>query len=452
MIEIGREPTVTSAFRRLSEVMGGMAAIVLLVWLIRGLVSIGNYSEYLLLAGFGFVFLGRVFDTKTNSGAGRAVSTFLWNMTATSIIVILLIWFLGWIAGIQSDALPVVISNKVPDLVVAAVVTGLGAYAADRLSRGMRRAVASRPPFVVSEGNGPSMGGAKLSVKRDTVGLPIKRSGLTFGCVLLGDVSASFETPMGMVSASLGGPVTTMGIPFEGRKVGDSEVVKMTGKSPRQLMDETQVDPTVRFRRREWGRHGHSEEHVDLPFVHIHEDGVEEVVEVGPIKVREGPGGGHVKIGPFEFDSDGKPRSYSAWIAKGAGDSYVRKDGFEITAKWNGSSLSFESGSMTLAVGSDSFSYSPFEVKTISPLHTLRVTQDKVSLDTRKFTLNISGDKVVLRAEDKTTSTDSKALADDLRALLTETAKGQVKDVMEGVPIDLSEMLTKTEEVLSKHA
>jgi hypothetical protein len=130
----------------------------------------------------------------------------------------------------------------------------------------------------------------------------------------------------------------------------------------------------------------------------------------------------------------------------------VRKDGFEITAKWNGSSLSFESGSMTLAVGSDSFSYSPFEVKTISPLHTLRVTQDKVSLDTRKFTLNISGDKVVLRAEDKTTSTDSKALADDLRALLTETAKGQVKDVMEGVPIDLSEMLTKTEEVLSKHA
>lgn len=450
MIEIGREPRITSAFRRFSEVMGGMAAIVLLVWLIRGLVGIESYSLYLLLAGFGFVFLGRIFDTKTNSGAGRAISSFLWNLTAVSIIVILLIWFLGWIAGIQSDTLPAVISTKVPDLVIAAVVTGLGAYAAGKLSRGVRQATASQPAFVVREGAGPSMGEAKLSVKHDTVGLPIKRSGLAFGCVLLGDVSASFETPMGMVSASLGSPVTTMGIPFQGNRVGDAEVVKMTGKTPRQLVVETQVDPTVRFRRHEWGRRGHYES-VDLPFIHVHEDGVEEVVEVGPIKVREGPGGGHVRLGPFEFDSEGKSSSYSAWIAKGAGDSYVRREGREVSAKWNGSSLSVDGSLMTLTVGSDSFSYSPTEVKTSSPLHTLRVTQDKVTLDTRKFTLNISGDKVVLRAEDKTTSTDSKALASDLRALLTETAKGQVKDVMEGVPIDLSEMLTSTEEVLSKH-
>jgi hypothetical protein len=450
LIEIGREPTITSAFRRLSDVMGGMAAIVLLVWLIRGLVGIESYSLYMLLAGFGFILLARLFDTKTNAGAGRATSSFLWNLTATSIIVILLIWFLGWVAGIQSDTLPAVISTKVPDLVIAAVVTGLGAYAAGKLGRGTRHATASRLAFVVHEGNGPSIGGAKLSVRRDTVGLPIKQSGLTFGCVLMGDLSASFETPMGAVTASLAGPVTTMGIPFLGNRIGASEVVKMTGKTPKQLAAETQVDPEVRFRRPGWGRYGRTES-VDLPFVHIREDGIEEVVEVGPIKVREGPGGAHVKLGPFDFDADGKPSYFGRWIAKGAGDSYVRRDGREISAKWNGSSLTLDGSSMTLAVGSDSFSYSPIEVKTISPLHTLRVTQDKVTLDTRKFALNVSGDKVVLRAEDKTTSTDSKALAGDLRALLTETAKSQVKDVMEGVPIDLSEMLTSTEEVLSKH-
>jgi hypothetical protein len=450
LIEIGREPRLTSAFRRLSEVMGGMAALVLLVWLIRGLVGIQPYSLYLLLASFGFIFLGRVFDTKTNAGAGRAVSSFLWNLTAVSIIVVLLIWFLGWIAGIQSDVLPPVVSSKIPDLVIAAVVTGLGAYAAGKLSRGPRYATASQHAFVINEGKGPSMGEAKLSVKHDTVGLPIKRSGLTFGCVLLGDVSASFETPMGMVSASLGSPVTTMGIPFQGNRIGDAEAVKLTGKTPKQLASETEVDPTIRFRRHDWGRHGHYES-VDLPFIHVHEDGVEEVVEVGPIKVREGPGGGHVKLGPFEFDSEGKPNYYGRWLAKGAGDSYVRRDGREVSAKWNGSSLSLDGNSMALTVGSDSFSYSPTEVKTSSPLHTLRVTQDKVTLDTRKFTLNISGDKVILRREDKTTSTDSKALAGDLRTLLTETAKSQVRDVMEGAPIDLSEMLTSTEEVLSKH-
>jgi len=38
-----------------------------------------------------------------------------------------------------------------------------------------------------------------------------------------------------------------------------------------------------------------------------------------------------------------------------------------------------------------------------------------------------------------------------LRALLSEAAKKQVKDVMEENPIDLVEMLTTTEEVLAKY-
>ena len=38
-----------------------------------------------------------------------------------------------------------------------------------------------------------------------------------------------------------------------------------------------------------------------------------------------------------------------------------------------------------------------------------------------------------------------------LRALLTQAAKKQVKDVMEETTIDLVEMLTTTEEVLAKY-
>jgi hypothetical protein len=113
--------------------------------------------------------------------------------------------------------------------------------------------------------------------------------------------------------------------------------------------------------------------------------------------------------------------------------------------------LTMDDGSMKLAVGSDSFAYSPNEIRTSSPLHTLQVTQDKITLDTRKFTLKVSGDSVFLRTEDKSRTTESKTLAADLRALLSETAKKQVKDVLEGLPIDLTEMLTSTEEVLTKH-
>jgi hypothetical protein len=222
----------------------------------------------------------------------------------------------------------------------------------------------------------------------------------------------------------------------------------MAGKTPKELIQQFRADPNT------WEVSNRLS--LDFPFVHVREDGFGEDVEVGPIRVHDGPEGENVKIGSVTIDTDGRHwhrhrKMRGRWIANGAGDSYVRVDALGVSAKWNGSSLSLNGDNMKLLAGSDSFTYSPNDIVTASPLHTLQVKQDKITLDTRKFTLKISGDEVVLRTEDKTSSTKSNALASDLRALLTETAKKQVRDVMEGVPIDLSEMLATTEEVLAKH-
>lgn len=449
MIEIGRVPAATRAARRISEAFSGMAAIVLLVWLIRAPLGVGGYSLYLLEASFCFILLGRIFDTKTNSGTGHALSSFLWNLTAAAIIVIVLIWFLGWIATLQPGyPFPSTLSSLVPDLVIAAVATGLGAYAANKVSPRRRRLMASGPPFLIRGGAENVAGKAGLVAKHDAVGIPVKRSGRSVGCVVNGDISASFETPMGNLNASLPGPVTTFWVPFSGEKLSDAEVEKMTGKSAKQLVQEARVDAAPP------GTSAPFDE-VDLPFVHV--------------RARDAQGG-HVRIGPLNIDSDGDHDSdhdwrrwekwerwreghgwRGGWVARGAGDTYIQSDGWRISAKWNGSTLALEDGSMKLSVGSDGFAYSPNEIKTTSPLHTLQVTQDKITLDTRKFTLKVSGDSVFLRTEDKTRTTESKALAADLRSLLSETAKKQVKDVMEGLPIDLTEMLASTEEVLARH-
>jgi hypothetical protein len=348
---------------------------------------------------------------------GRALVSFLWNLTAAFVGIILSIWILGWVASLQSSIFPTMISTWVPDLVIGAIATGLGAYAVQK--SGLARRAAT--PFLVAEGRGPTMEGTKLTLKQDTVGMPIRREGRTIGCVLLGEVSTSFKTPMGIVSASLPGPVTTVGIPFQGRTVTNDEALKMTGKEPEQLIEETNSRA--------------------------------QNIDVGRIRIRDGCIGDRWKIGPliFDWDGDGEHHPKERWLAKGTGSAYVTTDGHRATAKWNGSTLSLGDGSMELAVGSDSFSYSPTEVKTASPLHSLHVTQDKITLDTRKFTLKVLGDNVVFRTEDKTSRTESKALANDLRALLTEAAKKQVKDVMEETPIDLVEMLNTTEEVLAKY-
>jgi len=418
LIEIGRDSGLSLATRRIAGTLTGVSAILALIWIIRGPLGIQQYSLSLLLAGFSLGFLGRVFRTETISGAGRALVTFLWNLAAGFVGVILGIWILGWVASLQSDVFPSIISSWTPSLVVAAIAAGLGAYAAQRLGLARRwRAT----PFIVAEGKGPTMEGTKLAVKQDTVGMPIRREGRTIGCVLMGEVSTTFKTPMGTVSASLPGPVTTVGIPFQGKTTSNEEVLKMTGKSANQLLVETSSRG--------------------------------DELDVGRIRLRDGCMGERWKIGPliFDWDGDGESHLKERWLAKGVGNAYITTNGHRATAKWNGSSLSVGDGLMELSAGSDSFSYSPTEVRTASPLHALRVTQDKITLDIRKFTLKVSGDSVVLRTEDKTSRTESKALANDLRSLLTETAKKQVRDVMEGNPIDISEMLNTTEEALSKY-
>ena len=418
MIEIGRDSRIALATRRIAATLGGMSAILALVWLIRGPLGLQTYSASILFTGIGLFFFGRVFRTETNAGAGKAVSSFLWTLTHAFVGIILSIWILGWVASLQSDVYPIVISSRVPYFAVAAISAGLGAYAVQRL--GLTRKWTATP-FIVAEGKGPTMEGTKLTVKQDTVGMPIMREGRTIGCVILGEVSGSFKTPMGMVSASLPGPVTTVGVPFQGRKVSSEDVMKMTGKSPSQLA-------------------GDASSRADD-------------VDVGRIRLRDGCMGDRWKIGPliFDWDGDGEHHVKERWLAKGTGTAYVTTNGQRATAKWNGSTLSLGDGAMELAAGSDSFSYTPTEVKTTSPLHTLRVTEDKITLDIRKFTLKVSGDNVVLRTENKTSRTESRVLASDLRSLLTETAKKQVKDVMEGNPIDIGEMLNTTEEVLAKY-
>ncbi len=417
MIEIGRESWLSTTTRTTAAVLAGMSAILFVIWLARGLLGIPQYSVTILLASFGLAFLGRIFRTEVRSGSGRAIASFLGNLVAAFVTIIISIWFLGWVASLQSDVFPPMISSQVPSLVIAAIATGLGAYALQRSGLAKRR----ESPFMVNEGKALAMEGTKLMVKQDTVGMPINRRGHTIGAVLLGEVSTSFKTPMGMVSAILPGPVTTVGVPFQGKTLSRDEAVKLTGKTSNQLEEESRSRA--------------------------------EDLDVGRIRIRDGCMGDRWKIGPlvFDWEGDGEHHPRERWLAKGVGNTYITTDGQRATAKWNASSLSVDNKMMKLTVGSDSFSYSPTEVKTTSPHHTLQVTQDKITLDTRKFTLKVAGDNVILRTEDKTRSTESKALANDLRALLTETVKKQVRDVMEGDPIDLGEMFTTTEEVLAKH-
>src|SRR2546427_4558659 len=125
------------ATRRAAVTLGGISALLGVVWLIRGPLGIQQYSVTILLVGFGLFFLGRVLRTETNSGAGRALVSLLWNLLAAFAGIILSIWILGWVASLQSDVFPTMISRWVPDLVIGGIAAGLGGAALEKV--GLRR-------------------------------------------------------------------------------------------------------------------------------------------------------------------------------------------------------------------------------------------------------------------------------------------------------------------------
>src|SRR5207244_10721586 len=99
------------ATRRIASTLIGISAILALIWIIRGPLGIQQYSLSLLLAGFSLGFLGRVFRTETISGAGRALVSFLWNLTWAFVGVILGIWFLAWVASLKPALFPTAFSS-----------------------------------------------------------------------------------------------------------------------------------------------------------------------------------------------------------------------------------------------------------------------------------------------------------------------------------------------------
>ena len=446
----------TVSARRLARVFGGISAILLLLWLIRGFLTLTQLdADYFVIISFGFIGLSRLFSTKTRRGAGRAVSSFLWNVAAACITMLFLIWFLGWVASIQGGPIgfPTTVSGQFPNLVIVAIATGLAAYAARELSPRSWRMAASKPAILVNASTTLSTGRTSVSAKADTVGLPVKKGGKTVGCVVVGDMAATIDTPMGKVAATLPGPVTTFGMPVRGSKASDSQVTALTGKTVGQLLDQVKVDsPTL-------GLGGDMEDEVDLPFIHVRRNEIEEAVDVGPISVRRDPSGERVRIGGFTIDSDDDDDRHHrhhefprVWMAKSAKETcYLAASDDYAVARWNGSSLKLRRGSMKMTVGEDGFEYSPSEVETHSPLHSLRVTGEKAVLTTKKFTLNVDGDRVIVRGAGGSKSSESPGLAKDLKALLADTAKKQVQSVMEGQPIDLDEMLAGTDELLSKY-
>lgn len=480
MIEIGRERTLEINLRRLGSVVGNIASLLVLIWLVRGWVLLAQYSAALLTIAFGLVFAHHILETRTSAGKTRAASSFLWNITVSCIIVLILILVLGWIAGIQRDTLPTILTDQVPNLLIAGIATGLAAYATYQLAPRTGGPVTRGPPIKLSPSSSLDFGKVRLSTRNDAMLLPIRASKGTVGAMVYGDITAEFDTPMGQVTGSIPGPVTTIGIPFRGEKADRDEVSKLTGKTLNQLQEETDVDTTLP--RGEIFSQGFTptrfgETRIDLPFIHVSKRSNGESVKLGPLSFSTGPRAeDDVEVGPFTFNpcdwvmnnsdektwfsQDDKTRSSrrrrrrfgTRWLAKAnTGNSYVSASPEGLQARWNGSSLRLKGDSMKMAVGSDGFVYTPTELETYSPLHTLHVTPTKATLNANKFTLNITGNKVIIRSEDGSKSTESSGLAKDLRDLLTETANKQVMAVMGGQPMELDDMLLGTEEVLKKH-
>jgi len=471
LIELGqRQGSASRVAKALSGAAGTGVAILVLVWLIRGPLDLYRYSYDLLASAGALLFVSFALRTKTRVGPMRAASSFLGNVAWASVASIIGIWLGSWIGG---ASFPAAISDKVVDLAILMLSTGIVAIGLASVTKSDKRIRAKAKPVVVSAGTKVMIGPSTLSVASDTVALPVVRKGRPFGDVLFGDLVSTFDTPMGEVSSTVRGPLVLRHVPFSARKTDGDEAAKITGRPLLQLASEAEqqvaslglssqdIDiPFVHIHHDE----GEDESDVDVPFVRVQKDGDESNIRVGPLNINvDESDRPNVNITTSDDDDDevshhkrrhgdGDDYLSRSWSAIGRnGSTFVRSRLNGVSARWNGSSMTLRRGFMKMTSGGDAFEYDPQDIRTQSPMHTLHVTQTGISLNTAKFTVKIDGNRVILRTDGKTTSTEDATLASNLRGVLAELARKQVQDVIDGLPIDLAELLSKTEEVLGRH-
>ncbi len=456
MIELGTTRATTVATRRITSALTGLVVIIVFIWLLGAVLHISPYSIYLLLTAIGMLFLARMLKIKLSNGAVRAVSSLFWNLFVFNVETIILIYFLGWIASLEKMSFPGQFYTLIPDFVLAAFVAGAIAFVTHQAAPPLEPVRSIGKPLLVSSGTNLRLDSAQLSTNTDGIALPMSLSKRTSGYVLYSDVEAMLDTPMGTKELKLRAPVVISGTPFKAKKASDDDVKKLTGKTSKDLIEDAKTN--IGSVSANFGQ----ETSVDLPLIHVKEDMAGSDVEVGPISVRSDNTGDHVNIGPFHIDHEehrhghskpGEQQNRWGWFTYAKTGSFITSKNGVINAKWNGSSLSLKGAYMHLAVGGDSFEYDPHEIKTTSPLHTLRVTQSGISLETSRFAVNVYSSRVLVRTADgKTKSTESEQLASDLKEALTTLAMKQVKDLISGEPIDIEEMLRTTEGVLTQYA
>ncbi len=443
MTELGQRRSGSRVAKGLADAMAFAFFVIVLVWLLRGFFDLYSYSYDLLVISLALIFIGSALRTRTSQGVTRAFSSFLGNMAGGSVAAIIVIWILSWIGG---SSFPSVISGKVADLVILALATGLVAFAVRAVARDDRKFRARAKPLVVAGGARVNLETAELTSATDSVAIPVLKRGRPFADVLFGELRSNFETPMGKIEATLRGPLLLRDVPLQAKKTSAEDAAKISGKPMSQLLSDSESQA--------YGLSASSQD-LDMPFVHVHQEEGTSHVRVGPLNINvDGRDEEHpqVNIGPDDDSDHQQKKSRRSWSAVGQnGSTFARSSHGALSAKWNGSTLYVKKGFMKMTSGSDGFEYDPTDIQTNSAMHTLHVTQNGISLDTEKFTVKIIGSKVVLRTGGKTRSTEDQALANDLKSVLAELARKQVRDVIDGLPIDLDELLTRTEEVLGRH-
>lgn len=432
--------------RRLAPFFHLSFAVLLLAWLGRGLLGIRAYGDFILLLAFASLFIGQVLRVKTELGVARAVSSLLWNLAVFCILSIIFLWLLGWAASLEGEALPSLLRGQIPNLLLAAIGLGLGSVAIHQLAPARAMVRLERQPWLLPANLRIPLGRVALTTRGDNVLFAVSRFGRAIGGIGFGEVQLQLETPMGPTGVKIGGPYLLYGIAPRGRPAAEADVQRVAGRTLDGLRDEaTRLLPqlSTRFRLKA--------EIVDMPFVHVADEGLWRVVDVGPVHVVEGPGGEEVRIGPFLVSRDAGPRLPRRWgIANAEGTAAVYSLNQLLEARWNGNRIRISGERMRWRAGGDEFEYAPHYIRTRSPLHLLHIGGRYALLSTGSLTIRVTPDRLVVRTGRETKALDLPEVAEELRAVLAEEAKRHIQNIMEGLPIELDSTLKQVERVLGK--
>lgn len=415
---------------KLSSVFSTFVLILILVWLLRGLLQISQYSSYIVYAVILFMLLSKLLQVKIDEGIAGFISSLTSSIGLLSVEVGIL-FFIGGYFGLEQEFSRYTLPLFVAGILLLILSWRLGVIVP------IRRTTLKKEIYSFEDKGMQLDENLKIRTE-ELLGLPIELGNMLVGCVAIKDLDLDINTTLGKILVPVKAPAIIFSSSLNKKnKIRDASTEEYEAARSFYISKKGEEKKSI----------------VKLPFIEVEEYGdFYESVRFGPIRVYEENGESTISITPFiHIVESGERKRKALVLSDNKKKVMVKLDGKKVKASWDGWRLVTDGKSYTFLRKGSVYAKDSLEglmLKTMN--YVLKVSESSVSVDIPGVKLVATPQLLILSSGNKSQRIEDKEISKRFIETIAKIIRNQVSDLLNGIEPNIADVYAGIDSVLKE--